>query len=186
MPRSTVPAHLLPNLVAVEQELDQIWPGREVITDHATGNDSLRVKPFNAIPDIAKLRRIKYLLKRWSLLASGRDWEVRIVGDPRDRTGRKCYAHSILPTDTRPEDGVPPPLVIPASAPVPAAESPTVLALRLRVPLETVEAAALASPDDVEAEVVRRMAPRPKRAHKAAVAMEQARAGLVVVTGESP
>ena len=119
MSRSTIPPYLLPKIEEIEAEIDRIWTGRRIETDPATGNDTIIVPRFDRA-ETNLLYRLKYLLKRWSLLSSGRDWEVRVVPDAKNP--RKCYAHSILPADTRQEDGVPPPLAIPVAPP--AAEKP--------------------------------------------------------------
>jgi hypothetical protein len=181
MSRST-PPYLLPKILEIEAEIDRIWAGRRIETDPATGNDTIRVPRFDRC-ETKLLYRLKYLLKRWSLLSSGRDWEVRVVPDAKNP--RKCYAHSILPQDVAPDlTGIPPrvdmppvrgartstrpeDVLMPDPAIILQPESPAALALRLRVPLAAAEAATLAHPDDLvarEASALVRGRPRVKRA----------------------
>jgi hypothetical protein len=125
-------------LAEYESELDTIWPGWR------------RHEPFGALPYDHRAR-IKWLLKRHELVAAGRDWPVLIVRDGKNPT--KCYAHPIPPDGSGVTPDIPPP---PRDVPLPAASlaagragagpSPSMVAFRLRLPVEVVEAALDAMP----------------------------------------
>lgn len=71
-----------PKILALEAEQDTIWPG-------------WRVKErFDGCAYDLKAR-IKWCLKRLSLLAEGLDYDVLIVRDARNQS--QCYAHPVLP-----------------------------------------------------------------------------------------
>lgn len=105
--------------------------------------------------DYERKARVKWLLKRRSLLLRGLDWTVIIAPDGKDRT--KCYAHAIMPTAPRREVTTDPPsplaMTIAPSWSPPAGSAvvslPTLAAL-LRIPLEVVEAAMGDAPAGVD------------------------------------
>lgn len=125
------------SLAEYERELDDIWP-------------DWRMKvPFSHLPYDHRAR-IKWLLKRHSLLMQGHDWPVIIV-QSRARPD-KCFTHPIPPDN----GNVPPiirepPRVTRYGGPktpqdVPRPLSAPAIALRLGRPLEAVEAALLTLP----------------------------------------
>lgn len=69
-------------IAAIEAEMDVIWPGWR------------QKQPFGECAYDLKAR-IKWCLKRLSLLAEGNDWAVLIVRDARN--SQQCYAHPVLP-----------------------------------------------------------------------------------------
>lgn len=87
---SDLPVYIVDKINAHEAELDAIWPNwrQKERFDHV---------------DYALKARIKWLLKRLSLLTSrdeaGRpapkDWDVLIVKDRRNPS--QCYAHPVIP-----------------------------------------------------------------------------------------
>lgn len=99
------PPVVLAVVVAMEAELDSIWPGWRTCV------------PFHRV-DYASKARIKWLLKRRSLLLTRveghpcpRDWEVLVVRDGKDSS--KCYAHPVAPpVDTLPAVTREPPAVL--------------------------------------------------------------------------
>jgi len=77
---------ILKKITELEAEMDQIWP-------------SWRQKqPFGESAYDLKAR-IKWCLKRLSLLSEGNDWDVLIVRDARN--SQQCYAHPVLPATER-------------------------------------------------------------------------------------
>ena len=77
---------ILKKITELEAEMDQIWPGWR------------QKQPFGETPYDLKAR-IKWCLKRLSLLAEGNDWDVLIVRDARN--SQQCYAHPVLPATER-------------------------------------------------------------------------------------
>jgi hypothetical protein len=77
---------ILEKIQKLEAEMDQIWPGWR------------QKQPFGETPYDLKAR-IKWCLKRLSLLAEGNDWDVLIVRDARN--SQQCYAHPVLPATER-------------------------------------------------------------------------------------
>jgi|DEB0MinimDraft_4_1074332.scaffolds.fasta_scaffold00811_4 hypothetical protein len=113
----------------IDAELDEIWPGWR------------NKKPFVSVEIDVKMR-LKWLLKRRSLLLQGRDWEVRVTRSVKDPD--QCFATPIMPKAVVEPGGstTSPPGVRPhISAPH--------LAASCKLPLEVVEAALAALPDDV-------------------------------------
>ena len=83
------PLDIIPRIVALEVELDEIHPGWRTF---------LRFD----IVEYNRKARIKWLLKRHELLThreqgipAPRDWDVLIVRDTRRKD--QCYAHPVLP-----------------------------------------------------------------------------------------
>lgn len=109
---------------AIESELDVLWPGyervRNIQPDH-NGNRvqypgyKLRGRPFGQggkpMPpyDVQHLRRLKWLLKRHSLLMRGLDYGV-VVADGHGRQAGALFAHPTSEQRPHPE---PPPRVSP-------------------------------------------------------------------------
>jgi len=77
---------ILEKITAIERELDQIWPGWR------------QKQPFGECHYDLKAR-IKWCLKRLSLLEDGNDYDVLIVRDARN--SQQCYAHPVLPATHR-------------------------------------------------------------------------------------
>jgi hypothetical protein len=77
---------ILKKITELEAEMDQIWPGWR------------QKQPFGECAYDLKAR-IKWCLKRLSLLAEGNDWDVLIVRDARN--SQQCYAHPVLPATER-------------------------------------------------------------------------------------
>ena len=73
---------ILEKIAAIEAEMDVIWPGWR------------QKQPFGECTYDLKAR-IKWCLKRLSLLADGNDYDVLIVRDARN--SQQCYAHPVLP-----------------------------------------------------------------------------------------
>lgn len=73
---------ILEKIAAIEAEMDVIWPGWR------------QKQPFGECTYDLKAR-IKWCLKRLSLLADGNDYDVLIVRDSRN--SQQCYAHPVLP-----------------------------------------------------------------------------------------
>ena len=81
--------HLAAKILNLQTELDAIWPGwrKKQRFDHlGEGGDQ-------AGYDLKA--RIKWCLKRLSLLEEGKDWDVMIARDLRNRS--QCYAHPVIP-----------------------------------------------------------------------------------------
>ena len=77
---------ILEKIAAIERELDVLHPG-------------WRAKErFDATSYDVKAR-IKWCLKRLSLLEDGNDYDVMIVRDARN--SQQCYAHPVLPATHR-------------------------------------------------------------------------------------
>lgn len=78
---TALPAPFAAQVAEYARELDELHPG---------WRDR---KPFGHLTDDA-LKRVKYLLKRISLLRQGRDWPVMVTasGD-----GRRFFAHPLMP-----------------------------------------------------------------------------------------
>lgn len=141
-----------PKVVALEAELDIIWPGWR------------HRERFDGCAYDLKAR-IKWCLKRLSLLAEGLDYDVLIVRDSRN--SQQCYAHPVLPATEKYEQVTrepPSPLGVPTS---PVAD------VRLH---EAAEVAALELTAE-DPELTRRKEQR-------AVATEVARTGLATVRGD--
>ena len=77
---------ILEKIAAIEAEMDIIWPGWR------------QKQPFGECAYDLKAR-IKWCLKRLSLLADGNDYDVLIVRDARN--SQQCYAHPVLPATHR-------------------------------------------------------------------------------------
>jgi hypothetical protein len=77
---------ILEKIAAIEAEMDIIWPGWR------------QKQPFGETAYDLKAR-IKWCLKRLSLLADGNDYDVLIVRDARN--SQQCYAHPVLPATHR-------------------------------------------------------------------------------------
>lgn len=77
---------ILEKISKLESEMDQIWPGWR------------QKQPFGECSYDLKAR-IKWCLKRLSLLAEGNDWDVLIVRDSRNTS--QCYAHPVMPETER-------------------------------------------------------------------------------------
>ena len=77
---------ILEKIAAIEAEMDVIWPGWR------------QKQPFGETAYDLKAR-IKWCLKRLSLLADGNDYDVLIVRDARN--SQQCYAHPVLPATHR-------------------------------------------------------------------------------------
>ena len=77
---------ILEKIQKLEAEMDQIWPGWR------------QKQPFGECHYDLKAR-IKWCLKRLSLLSEGNDWDVLIVRDARN--SQQCYAHPVLPATER-------------------------------------------------------------------------------------
>ena len=73
---------ILEKIAAIEAEMDVIWPGWR--QKQPIGDCTYDLKA-----------RIKWCLKRLSLLADGNDYDVLIVRDARN--SQQCYAHPVLP-----------------------------------------------------------------------------------------
>ena len=73
-------------IAAIEAEMDVIWPGwrEKARFDHCAYDLKAR---------------IKWCLKRLSLLADGKNWDVLVVRDARN--SQQCYAHPVLPATAR-------------------------------------------------------------------------------------
>jgi hypothetical protein len=128
------PAPIVALIREVEDELDLTWPG-------------WRTKQPFAHLDYDRLARVKWLLKRHSLLTyeqdgvpCPRDWRVIVVKDAKNPT--KCYAHPVVPQATAPDTNTEPARVveIPSAPPEPL-PSATEIAFKHKLPLEHVEAA---------------------------------------------
>jgi hypothetical protein len=136
-----LPPHAEPfadTIAAIEAEMDALWgpnrPGKGWRGDPP--------EPFKAgsLP-LAGFRRLKWLLKRHSLLMRGLDWEVEIV-TADTRAPFRCVAIPIEPkTDAAADD--------PRNPSPPAWRPPaaTVLAFELQIPIERVELALSRLPD---------------------------------------
>jgi len=77
---------ILEKIAAIEAEMDVIWPGWR------------QKQPFGECAYDLKAR-IKWCLKRLSLLEDGNDYDVLIVRDARN--SQQCYAHPVLPATAR-------------------------------------------------------------------------------------
>jgi len=77
---------ILEKIAAIEAEMDIIWPGWR------------QKQPFGETSYDLKAR-IKWCLKRLSLLEDGNDYDVLIVRDARN--SQQCYAHPVLPATHR-------------------------------------------------------------------------------------
>lgn len=77
---------ILEKIQKLETEMDVIWPGWR------------QKQPFGECHYDLKAR-IKWCLKRLSLLSEGNDWDVLIVRDARN--SQQCYAHPVLPATAR-------------------------------------------------------------------------------------
>ena len=89
MAPTPVSPHLAAKILTLQTELDAIWPGwrKKQRFDHlGEGGDQ-------AGYDLKA--RIKWCLKRLSLLEEGKDWDVMIARDLRNRS--QCYAHPVIP-----------------------------------------------------------------------------------------
>jgi hypothetical protein len=135
-------------IVEYETELDVIHPGWR-----SPEREKCRFDHF----DYDRKARVKWLLKRRSLLMRGMDWPVVIAPDGRNK--RQCYAHAVPPAGGQPREATtsPPSPLAPAvigswvGAPAPLPVSLPELAATLRIPLETVEAAMAEAPQGVDA-----------------------------------
>jgi hypothetical protein len=84
-----MPAHspiILEKIAAIERELDVLHPG-------------WRAKERFDDTSYDTKARIKWCLKRLSLLEDGNDYDVMIVRDARN--SQQCYAHPVLPATHR-------------------------------------------------------------------------------------
>ena len=129
-----LPASLAAILTDLEAELDLVWPGWRWR------------QPFTDLP-FEHAARVKWLLLRHKLVSAGTDYPVKIVLDP-NRPG-KCYAQPVYPDAGGVLPCVPEPARVgPWTAPggVLARPSASLLAFRLRLPVEVVEGALEAMP----------------------------------------
>lgn len=117
-------------LLAIEEELDTLWPGYAREANVQPTGDGGRVclegyklkgRPFTqnglAAPPFRPehVRRLKWLLKRHALLMGGQDIGVHIAEGAGRQQGR-CYAHPTSEVKPHPE---PPPKVPPPSFTLP-------------------------------------------------------------------
>lgn len=165
-----------PEIEAIEAELSEIWPGYKRTTravnvpepggkTRAVLMSSLKGQPFTRggmpLPPftLSHVRRIKYLLKRYDLLQSGRDWGVVIISDPKNPS--KCYVHVRTEQPQRDED-IPPPVIGTTKAlPVNGRPSAAHIAMQHGYALSRVQAALDEIPDmmgdDVSQWVIERL-----------------------------
>jgi len=153
----------------IESELDRIWPGYQRLPNvvRALGGEvqlpgyKLKGRPFTTggMPSppytFAHVKRLKWLLKRHSLLMRGMDYGVYVsVG--KGRQVGKCFAH---PVESGPENHPEPPdkvgaVALPAltaAGEAPAGLRAPALALEIGRSLEAVEAALEAMPPGADA-----------------------------------
>jgi hypothetical protein len=154
-------------IAEIERELDRIWPGYDRLPNvvktpqgpaHMPGY-KLKGRPFtvSGMPappyTLSHVKRLKWLLKRHSLLMRGLDFGV-VVSSGAGRQEGKCFAH---PIESAPEHHpAPPPKVSPVALPAaPGQAAPVLSAPRLALEagrsLEAVEAALDAMPEGADA-----------------------------------
>ena len=98
-----IPARFAILIAAIEQELDEIHPADR----HSQG---WRNRGSFAHKDEEVYKRIKYLLKRHSLLCDGRDWPVNLT---RGSAPGQWSAHPVLPgPDAQDYDPMPEALMV--------------------------------------------------------------------------
>lgn len=136
------PQAIVDKILILEAELDEIRPGWRTHQRFDTVAYDLKA-------------RIKWCLKRHSLLTSGgpfgiRDWDVIVVRDGKSKT--QCYAHPLEPVSTTPDSYRGKDSAYEAARDPkhsrPPEENLAALAWRLGVPIEMVEFLARNKPAD--------------------------------------
>jgi len=155
-------------VLAIEAELRRIWPGfkrivREIPNPDPNGPGkvhfvSLKGQPFTEAGQpkppftLQHVRRIKWLLKRYELLQAGRDLNVKII-ETKAKPGR-CFVHVDLDKPQQ-QRSIPAPIDehVGTTALAPKRTINIAdLALTIGAPLDRVEAAVNAAPEDAHTE----------------------------------
>lgn len=144
-PWADFPPKARTEILSIETELDEIWPGwrQKLRFDKVNYDLKFKIKGL--------LKKHQLLTRREQGVPAPRYWDVLVVRDGKDKT--KCYAHPIMPKNDGTEEArfserapKAPSRALPAARPC---EGLPTLAFRLRAPLEVLETLARGAPDDL-------------------------------------